>query len=234
LLVLPYMVFLSSRRSGRLNVQRLLIVVCLAALFGTAFVLIGQGLYAKRLHQAQAGDDPSFFYRVEGPAMAGVEVMQHYPFAGAGLTGEPFIEGQVVSLYASSSGFSTAWQIVSPATELLINYFWLHWIYLGIVFGVTAAVAVGMWMRLLGVPSVGFAMTTWAILGQASGAYVGPTCWAVLFLAGAASIMNQRPPAPPDGTFGLSTTLTVRLAMLRRGRTVSAFSEPPPAPEAAE
>jgi len=25
----------------------------------------------------------------------------------------------------------------------------------------------------------------WAILGQASGAYVGPKCWAVLFLAAA-------------------------------------------------
>jgi len=32
----------------------------------------------------------------------------------------------------------------------------------------------------------------WAILGQASGAYVGPTCWAVLFLAGAAAVLNQR------------------------------------------
>jgi hypothetical protein len=32
----------------------------------------------------------------------------------------------------------------------------------------------------------------WAILGQASGAYVGPTCWAVLFLAGAAAVLHQR------------------------------------------
>jgi hypothetical protein len=31
-----------------------------------------------------------------------------------------------------------------------------------------------------------------AILGQASGAYVGPTCWAVLFLAGATAILNQQ------------------------------------------
>jgi hypothetical protein len=32
----------------------------------------------------------------------------------------------------------------------------------------------------------------WAILGQASGAYVGPTCWAVLFLAAAAAVMHER------------------------------------------
>jgi hypothetical protein len=34
--------------------------------------------------------------------------------------------------------------------------------------------------------------SVWAILGQASGAYVGPTCWAVLFLAGAAAVLHQR------------------------------------------
>jgi hypothetical protein len=44
------------------------------------------------------------------------------------------------------------------------------------------------------VPSVAFCWVTWAILGQASGAYVGPTCWAVLFLAGAAAILHQRTP----------------------------------------
>ena len=39
----------------------------------------------------------------------------------------------------------------------------------------------------------------WAILGQASGAYVGPTCWAVMFLAGAATILHERKETPPRG-----------------------------------
>ena len=47
---------------------------------------------------------------------------------------------------------------------------------------------------MVGVPSAAFCWGTWAILGQASGAYVGPTCWAVLFLAGAACLLNQRTP----------------------------------------
>ena len=79
------------------------------------------------------------------------------------------------------------------ATELVVNYFWLHWVYFGVVWGVVLMVAVTVWLRVLGVPSLAFCWMVWAILGQASGAYVGPTCWAVMFLAGAATVLHQRP-----------------------------------------
>ena len=52
--------------------------------------------------------------------------------------------------------------------------------------------AITKWLRVLGVPSPAFCWMGWAILGQASGAYVGPTCWAVLFLFGAAAILHQQ------------------------------------------
>jgi hypothetical protein len=48
------------------------------------------------------------------------------------------------------------------------------------------------------VTSPAFCWGTWAVLGQASGAYVGPTCWAVLFLAAAAFLLNQRTPAAAE------------------------------------
>jgi hypothetical protein len=121
--------------------------------------------------------------------------MGRYPFAGAGLTGEPFIEREITNLYLRSPYYSAGWQVVSPSTEILINFFWLHWIYLGFVWGAVMIAVISGWLRVLGVPSVAFCWVTWAILGQASGAYVGPTCWAVLFLAGAASILHQRAPA---------------------------------------
>ena len=75
----------------------------------------------------------------------------------------------------------------------MINYFWLHWIYLGLIWGLIMAGAITIWLRVLGVPSPAFCWMVWAILGQASGAYVGPTCWAVLFLAAAAAVLYQRP-----------------------------------------
>jgi hypothetical protein len=194
ILVVPYALFLHTRRGGRLDAGRFLVVACGAAFLLGAFVVLAQTLFPQRLEAVTSGNDPSFFYRVQGPALAGVAIMKHYPVAGAGLTGEPFVEAEITNLYIRSPSYSAGWQIVSPATELLINYFWLHWVYLGFVWGVIMIVAVTAWLRVLGVPSAAFCWVAWAILGQASGAYVGPTCWAVLFLAAAAAVLNQRAP----------------------------------------
>jgi hypothetical protein len=197
-LILPYMLFLASRRRGRLDPGRFMVVACIAVVFFGAFVVLGQSLFAARLEAVTSGDDPSFFYRVQGPALAGVSTMAHYPFAGAGLTGDPFFEMEVTNVYLRSSSYSAGWQVVSPATELVVNYFWLHWIYLGLVWGLIMMAALTVWLRVLGVPSFAFCWMVWAILGQASGAYVGPTCWAVLFLAGAAAVLHQRPHPQKD------------------------------------
>jgi len=191
-LLLPYMLFLGSRRNGRIDATRFLVVAMVAALFALMALLLAQTLFAERLESVTSGNDPSFFYRVQGPALAGLDIMGRYPVTGAGLTGEPFIEREITNLYLRSPYYSAGWTVVSPATELLINYFWLHWIYLGFVGGAAMIAALSGWLRILGVPSVAFCWGTWAILGQASGAYVGPTCWAVLFLAGAAAVMHQR------------------------------------------
>jgi len=114
--------------------------------------------------------------------------------------------------------YSANWQIVSPATELVINYFWEHWIYLGVVWGLILMVALTVWLRALRVPSPAFCWVVWAILGQASGAYVGPACWFFLFLAGPAAMLHQRPTAAAQAqvhrvTLPRAPTLTRHLAM---------------------
>jgi hypothetical protein len=192
LLILPYMLFLASRHAGRLDVSRLLVVALIAVVFFGAFVAVAQSLFAARLESVRSGDDASFFYRVQGPALAGLHVMARYPIAGAGLAGEPVIEKEITNVYLRSPFYSANWKVVSPATELVINYFWEHWIYLGLVWGLITMGALTVWLRMLGVPSVAFCWVVWAILGQAAGAYVGPTCWAVLLLAGAAAVLHQR------------------------------------------
>ena len=194
-LLLPYLLFLDSRRRGHIDATRFLVVALVAALMALTAVFLAMTLFAERLQTITSGNDPSFFYRVQGPALAGMDIINRYPLAGAGLTGEPFIEREVTNLYLRSPFYSAGWQVVTPSTELLINYFWLHWIYLGFVVGVGMIAVISVWLRILGVPSVAFCWVTWAILGQASGAYVGPTCWAVLFLAGAAAILHQRTPS---------------------------------------
>jgi hypothetical protein len=191
LLVLPYMLFLASRRNGQFSALRFLQVAVIAALFCASFVTLAGVVFPERLEIAASGNDASFFYRVRGPAIAGMDSLKNAP-VGAGLTGEPFISEHVIQLYVRSPGYSIAWGMVHPATELLINFFWLHWVYLGAFFGVIVIVAVSLWLRVLGVPSPTFCWLAWSIFGQASGAYVGPTCWAVLFLMGAAAVIHQR------------------------------------------
>jgi hypothetical protein len=193
ILIVPYLLFLASRRAGRLNVGRLLSVACIALFFLGVFVVLAQSLFAVRLEAIASGNDPSFFYRVQGPALAGLDIMARYPIAGGGLAAEPFVEKEITNVYLRSAFFSANWSVVSPATELVINYFWEHWIYLGVVWGLITMAALSVWLRVLRVTSPTFCWLVWAILGQASGAYVGPACWAVLFLAGAAAVLHQRP-----------------------------------------
>jgi hypothetical protein len=110
------------------------------------------------------------------------------------LTGELFITDNVMNVYMNSPSFQAAWRI-SRVADVLTNYVWLHWIYLGLVWGVLTIVAVSVWLRLLGVPSVLYCWAVWIILGQASGAYVGPKTWSVMLIAAAVSIMAVDVPA---------------------------------------
>ncbi|TAJ90347.1 hypothetical protein [Reyranella sp.] len=191
ILAAPYLVFLASRSGGKVNFARLIPNAAACLLCAGAVLLVAQTVFVERNRDAQSGNDPSAFYRVRGPALAGIDIMSSMPF-GAGLTGEPFIQDRVTNLYLRSPAYSSAWPVVHPASELLINYFWLHWIYLGLVPGLILIAAISYWLTTLGVPSPAFCWVVWAILGQASGAYVGPTCWGVLFLAAAVAVLNQR------------------------------------------
>ena len=67
-------------------------------------------------------------------------------------------------------------------------------------------VAVSVWLRLLGVPSVLYCWAVWIVLGQASGSYVGPKTWSVMLIAAAVSIMvvnvpEQRRSSQPTTVF---------------------------------
>lgn len=196
LLLLPYALFIAGRRAGpggsRLDLAHILKVACLAAILFGAFTIMAHSVFSERMKEVASGNDASFFYRVRGPALATRYVFEHLPIAGAGLTGEPYIERDISNEYLRSPAYSRDWPIVSPATELVINFFFLHWIYLGLVWGLIMFAAVTLWLRVIGIQSVAFCWLVWATLGQASGAYVGPLTWAVLYLAGAAAVAQRK------------------------------------------
>ena len=188
-LLIPYQ--LLRARSWSPAFFRMILVLIFAMVALVAFDILGHSVFSERMRDITQGNDASFFYRVTGPALVARNVMLHFPFAGAGLTGETFIANEVANVYMRSAAFSSAWDI-SDTASVLTNYFWLHWIYLGLVWGTIVLLGLTLWLKLLGVPSVPFCWMVWAVLGQASGAYVGPKTWTVLLLSGACAILADR------------------------------------------
>jgi hypothetical protein len=190
LLAIPYFMFLSDGKR-RASGTRMVGASILSALIVLIAFVVGQTLFAERFNEVQSGRDASFFYRFTGPMLVAFDMFKHHPWAGSGLTGEPYIADQVLNVYMNSASFQSAWRIPKVA-DVLTNYFWLHWIYLGLVWGVVALAGITLWLRLLGASSILYCWTVWVILGQASGSYVGPKTWTVLLIAAAASILVTR------------------------------------------
>jgi len=218
LLLLPYYFFvLPQTPFSRFGMGYRVAIVVFGILLSLIFVALGSTLYAERLSQITNGNDPSFFYRVIGPMLVAFEVIRHYPWSGAGLTGENAIADLVMNVFVKSSQFSAGWRI-SKIADVLTNYFWLHWIYLGFVWGVAVFAGLSLWLRMLGIPSALFCWIVWAVFGQASGAYVAPKTWTVLLLAGALSMLHQRvavPAAPqPAMPFGRPPRLRRPVALM--------------------
>jgi hypothetical protein len=190
LLAIPYFLFLAGG-SRRTSPTRMAGAVVLSSLIVLVSYVAGQALFAERLRELQAGRDASFFYRFTGPMLVAFDMFKHHPWAGSGLTGEPYIADRVLSVFMNSASFSSAWRIPKVA-DVLTNFFWLHWIYLGAVWGVIVLAALSLWLRVLGATSILYCWAVWTVLGQASGAYVGPKTWAVLLIAAAASVLVSR------------------------------------------
>jgi len=188
-LLVPYQ--LLRARSWSPAFVRMALLVGFAAVALAAFYVLGHSVFSARMRDIAQGNDASFFYRIEGPALVARDVIEHSPFAGAGLTGERFIADEVANVYMRSAAFSSAWDI-SDTSSVLTNYFWLHWIYLGLVWGTIVLAGLSFWLKVLGVPSVPFCWMVWIGLGQAAGAYVGPTTWTVLLLSAGCSVLADR------------------------------------------
>ena len=202
LLLVPYeLLRAGAGNDGSLNVARLAKMLCVAAILAGLAAVMATTFFSARLQKIEAGGDPSFFYRVTGPALAARAVVAERPLAGAGLTAEAAVESTMLNAYMRSPGYSARWHLITDPKEYVINYFWLHWVYLGLGWGGVIFAAITLWLRNLAVPGIAFCWLVWAIFGQASGAYVGPVTWSVLFLAAALAVLyrreaEQQPAAP--------------------------------------
>ena len=194
-LVVPYTIFLAPREAfgGRMhyNATRGMIAICLSAAIVAVAVPLAFTLYAERLELITSGGDPSFFSRVIAPYQTAKAVIAQHPIAGAGLTAWEFIEPILHRIYDTTDSLTGGWSFDKPSSAIT-NFFWLHWIFLGLFWGVVMLIAWSFFLRTLGVSSLAFCWSVWAILGQASGSYVSPKTWFVLILPALCVIMHDR------------------------------------------
>jgi hypothetical protein len=192
ILVGPCEIFQKTPRSqgaGALSQKAMLgfLSVILLALASWAVT----SLYAERFNDIMQGSDPSFFYREIGPALAAFDSIANHPLTGIGLTGEDVFGDRLVQIFSQSSAFDPAWPMDGNAKSLN-NYFWLHWTYLGLGWGLVMIAAMSWYLKRLGTQNALLCWIVWAVFGQASGAYVSPKPWAVLMFACVATVLRYR------------------------------------------
>jgi len=196
LLIAIYELLIGIRKPGAGGMasdsKRLAVMSLVSLLLVAAGIWAGSTLYAERLQAILGGSDPSFFYRAIGPALVAFDTIARYPLAGVGITGEDFIGDRVVAIYMTSPGFTPEWFAGEKTAHILTNYFWSHWIYFGLGWGLVLAAVLSYFLKTLGTPSILFCWSVWAIFGQSMGAYVSPRAWTVLFLACALAVVNER------------------------------------------
>jgi hypothetical protein len=192
LLAVPVELFLSggTNRSAARGIK----IAVMSVMVVIAFAWASTSIFSQRFRDISQGNDPSFFFRVTGPALIAIDVMHRHPWAGSGLTAENYIADEIMNVYMRSGIFYSGWQF-EKISDSITNYFWLHWIYLGVIWGVVVVVALNFWLKVLGVSNTVFCWMVWAILGQASGAYVSPKTWTVFLLAAAAAVVRRQQPA---------------------------------------
>lgn len=194
-LIAVHQVLLAARRAGpagrSTDWTRVFLGLVIAAMVGVAAAVAGSVLLADRLYDIAAGRDPSFFSRIIAPPLVAAKIVSQHPVTGAGLSGWEYIEPTVAQLYASSSWLGMEYTFDSAAYAIT-NFFWLHWIFLGLGFGILMLAVVTGYLRILGVPCLLYCWAVWTVFGQAAGGYVDPRTWTVLMLAAVIATIHER------------------------------------------
>ena len=102
LLMLPYMLFLGSRRQAGWTRVASWSSPASRGCSLAAFVVLAPVAVSRAARRDHIGQRSQFLLPGAGPAMAGVGIMEHYPLPAAA-SREPFIESEVTNLYVRST-----------------------------------------------------------------------------------------------------------------------------------
>src|SRR5437868_5134522 len=123
---------------------------------------------------------------------------------------------------STPAGFSSTSSTPLPTTFSCTGSIWAR-------YGAVTLIGLALWLRVIGVGSLLFVFAVWFTLGQASGAYVSPKTWTVLFLAAAIARLRRRQTLylSADGT-SLFRESQARRAIALEGGRIGAVAVPAP------
>jgi hypothetical protein len=138
-----------------------------------AFMTVGD-----RVVGIMDGEDFSAAARLVVPSLVGIDSLNDYSFFGVGLGRADIIYGYVVDSFYSLGFRTRLIDFSADEVEVLVtNYFWLHWIYNGILGGIGIYVLI-VW--LFGVGSISGLLCVFVpflLMGWGIGAYLGLKIW---------------------------------------------------------
>ena len=210
LVVMFYLDYGGLRNFLRMLGMRELAAVMLIALFVVTFLYVAfSTIMARRVQLILAGRGQSFAARIVAPPLIAYQTIKEYPVFGAGITGKEAIEEQMGDIFIAL-GFAAAVQKWTKAGNLVhknANFFWLHWIYFGLLGGIGVLWLVYRLMKSLGVTHFYFCSMTLLIISQTTGGYVGTRTWTIVFMVflvsafrGTANNVPQIQNAPNPGS----------------------------------
>jgi len=176
LLLLPS---LRVKRRGD-HLSRAIIATALVGAFilvGVIIELLPRGLAPEFVY----GD--SVYGRLIAPRLVTQAILTDSPIAGIGLGNQDTLFAATLPVYLSNRlAFTGGYLEASSARSLITNSFFLHWIYLGIVFGLIAATGYVRLLRSIQIQSVSYVVATVSIIWFSIGGYVTVQCWTLFFL----------------------------------------------------
>lgn len=149
----------------------------------TAGSVAAQTVFSQRLLDVARGTDVSVLKRVMAPLYVTREVIATYPITGIGVGGED----AAVELYerAYRDIGESFYVMQGRQTRKLFNFFWTHWVYLGLGYGMVALFLLAIFMKRAGLRQRLLLALMVLVFAQTMGGYIGIRVWsyiAILFV----------------------------------------------------